>query len=828
MSTPARPNDFGTNCGSGFAAMKRIAFPCAVAVGLFLSQFHASAGATWWDPDGNPANNTGITGANFDASLSITNETYLLTNSAAQMGIYSGGFSLPYAGTWETQTWTDDSSVPTSLVNPLTTFNERDDVIFWGPPLSASSSPDVAVSLTTNHAVNSLSFYTQLTANAVIYNYELFPGGGTAGGPTGNLTNLSGLINCDGGGYSYANSSSLLETRIMVPYYSTNGLQKFGSGNVQFYTNMSISGGPIICSGVTRPGAGAGITLPTAAQWNAALNGPYLPLSSASQIIITNGAIFTLSGTAITSSVPVIIWDGLFSGAGGVYAPEYIIRTCRYGNNTMAEALGDVGTGNSYLYKTGPEFFQLVALNTFKGGAVISQGGVQFTIAQGGAGSAFGTNAITLGDASTGSIDIGVMRSSTAASSTTTNLTNNLIVTTNGTGRVFIGNQAMNGMMQYSGTVALGRTAILGGSGTGVNGAYSSTAGCKFTNTISGAGGIIVEGASGIFATPAADIAAGGYSTSQNWFSGGTVWLNNANPNSYSGGSTVYWGILRATSSGSLGTGNVNVVGPGELELDNVSAISSTANLIMGTNASTPGGSNALANLNFAGTCTINALSTNGGLSYVAPGVYGPVGSSAPAANQNAIFIGTGVLNVVNPTNNSTTTLSSSPNPANVDVTFTATVAPAVSGTPTGTVTFYNGATAIGTGTLSGGVATLATTNLPAGTNSITASYGGDPNFLPSTSSALPEVVSGIQSATNVVAGITNTAPNVFQLSFQGTLGAYYSVVTTTNVALPLTSWIPVPNSTTLVTDAVAGMWGIMVTNTNSSTQQYFNAVVVP
>ena len=64
-------------------------------------------------------------------------------------------------------------------------------------------------------------------------------------------------------------------------------------------------------------------------------------------------------------------------------------------------------------------------------------------------------------------------------------------------------------------------------------------------------------------------------------------------------------------------------------------------------------------------------------------------------------------------------------------VTLTATIAGVHSTTkPTGTVTFYSGATMLGTGTLSNGKATLATKALGVGADSITVVYGGDPNFL--------------------------------------------------------------------------------------------------
>ena len=58
-------------------------------------------------------------------------------------------------------------------------------------------------------------------------------------------------------------------------------------------------------------------------------------------------------------------------------------------------------------------------------------------------------------------------------------------------------------------------------------------------------------------------------------------------------------------------------------------------------------------------------------------------------------------------------------------------------------VTFKDGTTPIGSGALTaGGVATLSTSVLTAGTHSITAAYGGDAAFQPSTSSAISQVIS--------------------------------------------------------------------------------------
>ena len=93
-----------------------------------------------------------------------------------------------------------------------------------------------------------------------------------------------------------------------------------------------------------------------------------------------------------------------------------------------------------------------------------------------------------------------------------------------------------------------------------------------------------------------------------------------------------------------------------------------------------------------------------------------------------------------------TTTLGASPNPATAGqaVTLTATVSPAPTGTPSGTVSFYSGSTLLGTGTVNAlGVATFTTSSLTTGTDNLTAVYSGNRGFAASTSpSALALTVS--------------------------------------------------------------------------------------
>ncbi|PYX91026.1 MAG: hypothetical protein DMG67_11465 [Acidobacteria bacterium] len=78
-----------------------------------------------------------------------------------------------------------------------------------------------------------------------------------------------------------------------------------------------------------------------------------------------------------------------------------------------------------------------------------------------------------------------------------------------------------------------------------------------------------------------------------------------------------------------------------------------------------------------------------------------------------------------------------------------ATVSPQFSGTPTGTVTFFDGTNSLGTGTSAGaGSWTFNTSSLTPGSHTITASYGGDANFQSSGSAGLVQNVS--RTATTV------------------------------------------------------------------------------
>lgn len=108
-------------------------------------------------------------------------------------------------------------------------------------------------------------------------------------------------------------------------------------------------------------------------------------------------------------------------------------------------------------------------------------------------------------------------------------------------------------------------------------------------------------------------------------------------------------------------------------------------------------------------------------------------------------------------------------------VTFTASVTPATTGTPTGSVTFYdNGTTTttLGTATFVAGVGyTLTTSALPGGVHSVTARYSGDTNFTGSSSAPVAVTVgdyswSASPNSLTIMDGGTGTTTITFTPTF--------------------------------------------------------------
>jgi len=130
-----------------------------------------------------------------------------------------------------------------------------------------------------------------------------------------------------------------------------------------------------------------------------------------------------------------------------------------------------------------------------------------------------------------------------------------------------------------------------------------------------------------------------------------------------------------------------------------------------------------------------------------------------------------------------TTALASSSNPSvyGQGVTFTATVTSAA-GTPSGSVTFFDGATPLGPVTLNPtGIATFTTSSLVAGSHSITAVYAPSGNFLGSTSSPLTQTVTpaALSVTANNVSKILNAPLPALSATYTGFVNGETSSVLT-------------------------------------------------
>lgn len=158
-----------------------------------------------------------------------------------------------------------------------------------------------------------------------------------------------------------------------------------------------------------------------------------------------------------------------------------------------------------------------------------------------------------------------------------------------------------------------------------------------------------------------------------------------------------------------------------------------------------------------SGTATLTTSTLPAGIDSVSAAYSGAVAFKASSSNVVAITVNAAVPTAVNTT--TTLAVSATSITQGATVTFTAVVKPASGATtPTGTVTFYDGATAIGSASLSAGTASYSTTTLPAGQQSITAAYGGNATFLSSTSNELNIAVSAQSNPTGMTTTTTLTS----------------------------------------------------------------------
>lgn len=237
----------------------------------------------------------------------------------------------------------------------------------------------------------------------------------------------------------------------------------------------------------------------------------------------------------------------------------------------------------------------------------------------------------------------------------------------------------------------------------------------------------------------------------------------------YHGDATHYWGQANLTQSVVAGYSTATVLTSSLNPANKSQSVTFTATVTSA--GGTPAGSVTFADgstklatqtlTNGIAQFTTNSLSAG---SHVITATYQPSGSFAGStASLSQQIIGLP----------SATSLSASPNPAYAlqSVTLTAAVT-AVSGVPTGTVTFLDGGTTMGTASLNTtGTAAIVVHFNAAGNHSVTAVYSGDATFNTSTSSSLTENVLINPSSTTLSAPTTP----VFALQSTGLLATVQS-----------------------------------------------------
>jgi len=189
------------------------------------------------------------------------------------------------------------------------------------------------------------------------------------------------------------------------------------------------------------------------------------------------------------------------------------------------------------------------------------------------------------------------------------------------------------------------------------------------------------------------------------------------------------------------------------------------------------------------------------------------IADNAASSPDTVSLVGTGVAAAT------TTTVTSSVNPSvfNQPVTLTATVT-STTGTPSGTVTFYEGSLALGTAILANGSGDLTISNLSVGSHSISATYAGDSSHGGSNS---PFIVQTTSQATTTTTVVSSKNPQLIgqPITFTATVSSQYGGASTGSIVFKA-------GTTTLGTVALNGNQASLTTSfassgTRSITAQY-------
>jgi len=191
-------------------------------------------------------------------------------------------------------------------------------------------------------------------------------------------------------------------------------------------------------------------------------------------------------------------------------------------------------------------------------------------------------------------------------------------------------------------------------------------------------------------------------------------------------------------------------------------------------------------------TSGVATYSTNA----LTPGTHGITASYAGTTRFHPSSSGKVNQNVLQ---KSTTALTVSVNPSSYkqSVTFTATVSPQLSGTPTGHITFTDGITTLSVKPLSGGVATLTISTLAVGGHSIKAAYNGSTTYAASTSHPLAFTVNKAATTVTLTSSL-NPSTSGKMVKFTATVVPQTSGTPTGNVTFK-------DGTTLLGTEALSG-----------------------
>ncbi len=443
------------------------------------------------------------------------------------------------------------------------------------------------------------------------------------------------------------------------------------------------------------------------------------------------GTTVTITGTSFTNGgVAEVYFGSVLATSWTINSATSITAISPAGSGTVdITVLGASGTSaispaDKFTYSaTAPAITSIAPINgPTTGGTAVAITGVNFT----------GTTAVKFGSINAASFIVNNATSITATSPAGSGAVHVTVTTPAGTSPTSTADQFTYGAAALPPTV----TSVSPSSG-GASGGNVTITGTNFTNVTAVKFGAVLAASSVVVSTTTitADYGPstpGTVHVTVTTADGGTSATSPADQFTFKAAPTIT--SISPSSGPTAGGTTVTITGTSftnggvaEVYFGSVLATSWTINSATSITAISPAGSGAV-DITVLGASGTSAISAADKFTY-----------SATAATTTAV------------------TSSLNPSMANQSVTFTATVS-ASSGTPTGNVTFKDGAAVLGTGTLSGGTAALSTAALAVGNHNITATYAGDSNFAGSISPVLVQTV--IQAATTTTTITSSLNPS--------------------------------------------------------------------